>query len=167
MGVEAAGQERLTASAKGGCADPLEEFYRREADWAQRLAYVFVVDPEVAAEIAHDAFVALAPRYEELLHPRAYLRTTIVNASRRHLRREAHRRRTHALVAEPEAVSPPAREVLDLVDRLPDRQRAVIVLRYLEGLTEAEIAETLSCRPGTVKSLASRALARLREELEP
>ncbi len=53
-----------------------------------------------------------------------------------------------------------------LVDRLPERQRAVLVLRYFEGLSEAEIAETLSCRPGTVKSLASRALDRLRKELD-
>jgi RNA polymerase sigma factor (sigma-70 family) len=42
----------------------------------------------------------------------------------------------------------------------------VVVLRYFEGLSEAEIAETLSCRPGTVKSLASRALDRLRKELD-
>ena len=56
-------------------------------------------------------------------------------------------------------------EVLDLIDRLPSRQRAVLVLRYFEGLSELEIAEVLSCRPGTVKSLAARALSRLREEL--
>jgi RNA polymerase sigma-70 factor (sigma-E family) len=46
---------------------------------------------------------------------------------------------------------------------LPPRQRAVLVLRYWEQLTEAEAAETLGCSVGTVKSSASRGLARLRE----
>ncbi len=48
---------------------------------------------------------------------------------------------------------------------LPVRQRAVLIMRYFEDRSEAEIAEVLSCRPGTVKSHASRALARLRESL--
>ena len=48
---------------------------------------------------------------------------------------------------------------------LPQRQRAVIVLRYYEGLSEAEIADALGCRPGTVKSLAKRALDHLAKEL--
>lgn len=49
-----------------------------------------------------------------------------------------------------------------LVQRLPRRQRAVIVLRYYEDLSEAEIAETLNISPGTVKSQASRAMRSLR-----
>jgi RNA polymerase sigma-70 factor (sigma-E family) len=50
--------------------------------------------------------------------------------------------------------------------RLPPRQRAVVVLRYYEGLSEREIAEVLGCRPGTVKSQASAALASLRTLLD-
>jgi RNA polymerase sigma factor (sigma-70 family) len=55
-------------------------------------------------------------------------------------------------------------DLLERIDRLPYRQRAVLVLRYFEDLSEAEIADVLGCRPGTVKSTASRALTRLREE---
>jgi RNA polymerase sigma factor (sigma-70 family) len=55
--------------------------------------------------------------------------------------------------------------LFDVVGRLPARQRAVIVMRYFEDLSEAEIAEALGCRPGTVKSLAARALQTLRTEL--
>ena len=48
---------------------------------------------------------------------------------------------------------------------LPPRQRAVLVLRYYEGLSEAEIAATLGCARGTVKSQAAKGLGRLRREL--
>jgi RNA polymerase sigma factor (sigma-70 family) len=47
----------------------------------------------------------------------------------------------------------------------PRQQRAVLVLRYYEGLTDPEIAEVLGCRPATVRSYATRALAALRIEL--
>jgi RNA polymerase sigma factor (sigma-70 family) len=53
------------------------------------------------------------------------------------------------------------------VRRLPPRQRAVIVLRYQEDLSEAEVARLLRVSVGTVKSTASRAIARLRAELSP
>ena len=50
---------------------------------------------------------------------------------------------------------------------LPVRQRAALVLRFWSGLSEAEIAEALDVRPGTVKSLVHRGLAALRKELDP
>jgi RNA polymerase sigma factor (sigma-70 family) len=58
-------------------------------------------------------------------------------------------------------------ELLQALARLPARQRAVLVLRYFNDLTETQIAEVLGCRVGTVKSSASRGLARLREALQP
>lgn len=55
------------------------------------------------------------------------------------------------------------RELLrEQIARLPVRQRVVLVLRYYNGLADQQIAEALGCRPGTVRSLASRALAALR-----
>jgi RNA polymerase sigma factor (sigma-70 family) len=57
-------------------------------------------------------------------------------------------------------------ELLELIGDLPYRQRVVIVARYWGGWSEQEIAGALGCRPGTVKSLASRALNRLRTEVE-
>ncbi len=54
-------------------------------------------------------------------------------------------------------------ELLAALAGLPTRQRAVIVLRYWEDLPEAEVAAILGCSAGTVKSTASRGLARLRE----
>ena len=60
---------------------------------------------------------------------------------------------------------PPARRLGRLLGRLPRQQRAVLVLRYYEDLPDADIAAILDCQPGTVRSLASRALAALREAL--
>ena len=58
-------------------------------------------------------------------------------------------------------------EIWQAVLTLPPRQRAVLVLRYYEDLTEQQIADVLGCRPGTVKSQASDALASLRTRLDP
>jgi RNA polymerase sigma factor (sigma-70 family) len=57
-------------------------------------------------------------------------------------------------------------ELVRALDRLDAEQRSVVVLRYVLDLSEAECAAVLGCRPGTVKSRASRGLARLRVELE-
>jgi RNA polymerase sigma-70 factor (sigma-E family) len=53
------------------------------------------------------------------------------------------------------------------IGKLPKRQRAVLVLRYYEDRSDAEIAELLGCRPSTVRAYASRALAALRVEMRP
>ena len=58
-------------------------------------------------------------------------------------------------------------ELADVLATLPYRQRAAVVLRYYEDRSEADIAELLGVRPGTVKSLLHRGLARLREVIEP
>ena len=57
----------------------------------------------------------------------------------------------------------PARRAVDRAGRLPKRQRAAVVLRYYEDLTEAQTAEVLGVSVGTVKSTTSKALARLRQ----
>jgi RNA polymerase sigma factor (sigma-70 family) len=64
-------------------------------------------------------------------------------------------------------VAPPQEPLLDALATLNERQRVAIVLRYYEDLSEADIADALGCRPGTVKSLLSRGLTQLREVIEP
>jgi RNA polymerase sigma factor (sigma-70 family) len=59
-----------------------------------------------------------------------------------------------------------SRELLSALDVLPDRQRAAVVMRFWLDLGEREMAQILRCRPGTVKSLLSRALATLREAMD-
>jgi RNA polymerase sigma-70 factor (sigma-E family) len=102
--------------------------------------------------------------------PERYVRRMVVNASVDRWRRL--RRRPELPVTSPDAGHAAADQYGAVADRdqllralaaLPARQRAVIVLRYLEDLSEAETSAVLGCSEGTVKSQASRALARLRE----
>lgn len=110
-------------------------------------------------------------RVDTLDRPDAYVRRVMVNANARRFRR---RRPHHVLVAEPPDRAGPATEFGAVEDRaglaralalLPARQRAVVVLRYCEDLSETDVATLLQCSVGTVKSQASRGLARLREHL--
>ena len=99
--------------------------------------------------------------------PYAYVRRMVTNEflSRRRRRKVT----TVPLDEAPEPVSNPPEEHDDLrplLAALPRQQRAVLVLRYYEGLTDTEIGEALGCRVTTVRAYASRALAALRIELK-
>lgn len=97
--------------------------------------------------------------------PEAYVRRAIVNGFTSHWRR----RRRETLTAEVPAVAAdgavPDDAMWDVLATLPPRQRAVLVLRFYEDLSEREIATALSVAPGTVKSPASKGLAALRVAL--
>src|SRR5690606_6703786 len=120
-----------------------------------RLAFLLVGDEAVAEELVQDAFLRVHGRWEQGIdHPKAYLRTAVVNACRSWGRRASrerdhHRRRLEAVEDPPFA----ADELGDVLDRLPHRQRAAIVLRFYEDLPEAEIAAAIGCRPNTVRTL--------------
>lgn len=154
----------------------LGELYRQHADGAVRLAYLLTGDRALAEDLVQDAFVRLAGRLVHLRDPgafHAYLRRTVVNLANSHFRhRKVERqylRRAEAAF-EPHAALPdrPVEEREELwvaLQRLSERQRAAIVLRFYEDLSEAQVAEILKCRPGTVKSLVSRGLESLRGEI--
>jgi RNA polymerase sigma factor (sigma-70 family) len=148
-----------------GSESTFEGFYAAQLGWARQLTFVLAGDSRFVDDLVHDAFIRLHGRFDQIENPRAYLRVTLVNAVRRHRRQENKRQHAHEQSAQsaPERDAP-LDDLLERIGLLPYRQRAVLVLRYFEDLSETEIADTLRCRPGTVKSLASRALARLREE---
>lgn len=151
--------------------DPgFEEFFRASWPGAFRLACFLTQDRTAGEEIAQEAFAQMYPSWGRARVPEAYLRTTIINRSANWRRHAQIHRAKLPLLATPTGVNPAFdNPVLDqlagAVAGLPFRQRAVVVLRYHLGLSELEIAEALGCRPGTVKSLASRALARLEKEI--
>jgi RNA polymerase sigma factor (sigma-70 family) len=145
---------------------PFVAFYRQQYPGAVRLVYAFV-PAEACEDVVQDAFARLYGRFGELDNPAGYLRVTLVNLCRElHRGRARERQRLANLDPLPTTVPPEASELLDVLQRLPYPYRAVLVLRYWAGWSEAEIAAGLGCRPGSVKSRASRALARLRRELE-
>jgi RNA polymerase sigma-70 factor (ECF subfamily) len=150
---------------------------RRYQDVALRTAYL--VAPEAdAADAVQDAFVkayAALSRFRDGAPVRPWLLRIVANEGRNR-RRSANRRAglaERASIAEPRdavATSPEAevlaaetrRTLLAALGRLRDEDREVIGARFLLDLSEAETAETLGLRPGTVKSRTSRALGRLR-----
>jgi RNA polymerase sigma-70 factor (sigma-E family) len=147
--------------------DEFADFYRREYARSMRLAWLLTGSQPAAEDVVQDAMTSVYAVYDRVLAPAAYLRKAVVNGARSRWR---HERRRRDWTAEPglERAEFDADELglLHLVGQLPYRQRAVIVARYWGGWSEREIAAALGCRPGTVKSLASRALDHLRSEVE-
>jgi RNA polymerase sigma-70 factor (sigma-E family) len=143
-----------------------------------RLAALLANDVDTAPDIVQDCYEAvwrLQPNVDDPEHFVAYLRKAVINRSRSRLRRLRTVRRFLAQ-ARPPADAPPAdsallvaeqhRELLGHVDRLPARQREVIVLRYYCGLSEVDTAAAIGVSVGTVKSSAHRALAALRRKMK-
>ncbi|MGH9188238.1 MAG: SigE family RNA polymerase sigma factor [Acidimicrobiales bacterium] len=146
--------------------DSFDLFFRAAYPGAVSLAHVLISDRWLAEDLAQDAFSRLHPRFADLDSPAAFLRTCILNGCRSHHRRRGREQARLRRLTPAVPTTLGALELLDALDRLPIRQKAVLVLRYYEDLSEAEIAAVLDCRPGTVKSLASRGLARLHQEID-
>ena len=153
-----------------------DQFVTDSADGLLRTAYLIVWDLPEAEDLVQETFLKVArrwPKVRRMDHPLAYARRILVN-----LALDGRSRRTRAraeLAAEPPVHG--AADATDAIDNhdellaalgtLPPRQRAVLVLRYFLDLPEAEVAAALECSLGTVKSTASRGLARLEQTLRP
>jgi len=156
----------------GAPGDDFDDFFR--ATWPRlfRTAYAVAGDAAGAEDALQAAYARAYASWGRVVaadHPEAYVRRMVVNEIIGERRRGWWRRERP--VAEPELagrVESPEVGVADrqavwaAVQALPVRQRAVIVLRYYEDLSEREIAAVLGCSPGTVKSQASAALTNLR-----
>ena len=151
------------------------EYFDARRDAVRRTAYLLCGDWHRADDLAQTAFVALHRRWRKVRDRGAldaYVRRSVVRAMIDESRRPWRRERFVDVV--PESVQPDA-EVGDTVAtrsallgglrKVPPRQRAVLVLRFLEGLDVAATAEALKCSEGTVKSQTARGLAALREAL--
>jgi len=172
----------LVARARRGDAVTYEALVRAHQDIAFRTACLFAGSAADAEEAAQEAFVKAwraLPRFRPDAPFRPWLLAIVANEARNR-RRAAGRRAGLVLRAAQErasgdaAPSPEAallaggerRELLAALGALDERDRAVIACRHLLDLSERETAEVLGCRPGTVKSRLSRALGRMRAELE-
>lgn len=167
--------QNRAAMAESGSDDRAQEIaalFSRDYKSLHRIAYVFVANAGVAEEIVMEAFVKVFSgwhRFRSVEHKSAYLRQVVINLCRARLRRETIERRVNqATHHDPTRAVIAGSDVSDLhvdlwneVRRLPHRQRAAVVLRYLADMSEREIAEVLDCSVGTVKSQLSRARSKL------
>jgi RNA polymerase sigma-70 factor (sigma-E family) len=145
------------------------EFFANQYGRLCWLGFLLTGDRAEAEELAQEALVRLWWRWlvRRPDDPARYVRRVLVNRRRSLLRRAAVEAR---VLARLEPVPPPpgdedAMVLWAAVQALPARQRAVLVLRFHEDLTEAEVARLLGLPLGTVKSLGHRALTRLRQRL--
>jgi RNA polymerase sigma-70 factor (sigma-E family) len=148
-----------------------EDFVAVRLPALSRYATLLCGDREEAHDIVQEvltrALVKWA-RIERLDEPYGYVRVMITNEFLSRRRRPA---RTVPLLEDHDSPAQPAGSPADhdglwqRLKTLPRQQRAVLVLRYYEGLGDDEIADVLGCRPGTVRGYASRAIATLRIEI--
>jgi RNA polymerase sigma-70 factor (sigma-E family) len=152
-----------------------EEFAVGRLPAVLKFAAVLTGDRGLAEDVVQEVLARAIARWQTISRldcPEAYVRRMIVNEYL------SWRRRSWRLVlagAGTDIASRPAPDhaagyaerdaIFAELAKLPLRQRAVLVLRYYEGLSDAEIADVLGCRPATVRGYACRALAALRVEL--
>ena len=149
-------------------------FVREHTPALLRTAYLMTGNAQAAEELVQDTFVRLYPKWDKVQAaelPLAYVRRAMTNGYVNYQRRAA--RREYAYEDVPERLD--EHDAFgQLADRdqiwaglrdLPDRQRAALVLRFFEDLSDEESAAALGCRVGTVRSLISRGLGTLREQM--
>lgn len=152
----------------------LTGLYARHSASALRLAFLMTGDPAAAEDVVQEAFVRLFARFRDRKPPdalEAYLRRSIINlAHDRHRRIKTARAFVNSGGHAPTSHDAPAAEVdVRLVmrtrlRRLPHRQRAALVLRYYEDLSEEQAAEILHCSVHALKQLVQRGLRAMRAQ---
>ena len=133
-----------------------------------RAALAILGDPQEAEDVVQEAFLRLwekDPAFESPAHQRSWLLKVTVNGCKSRLR-SPWRRRTAPLLDTYPAADREERELLEAIQALPPRDRAVIHLYYYEGYQTAEIAAMTGQREGTVRSRLSRARDKLRRLLK-
>ncbi len=148
-----------------------EEFVAGRGQALQRFGYALTGDWALAEDLLQTALARAYPRWSRIQRddPEAYVRKIMLNTWsswwRRHWRGEVPSGQL------PEAAGPDHYSIVDsrqalraALAKLPPRQRAVVVLRYHQDLSEAQVADLLGVTVGTVKSQAAKALATLREQ---
>jgi RNA polymerase sigma-70 factor (sigma-E family) len=150
----------------------LESFLAERGDHLLRTAVLLAGTRETAEDLLQTALERLLRRWAAIEgDPEGYLRRTLYHLAADRWRQQAAARRQLRLlwagagtvVADPTADVDVRDSLVRLLKQLPPRQRAVIVARYWEQLSEAESADMLGCSVGTVKSATARGLRRLRE----
>lgn len=165
------GSEGTGPSPAGGPdEETVRALFARHWSGLCRLAGLILADHAAAEEVVQEAFLKTFDGWDRIRRPERadlYLRAAVVNLCRSRLRRRAREHRVNgtalALATTVEPTAAPERDpgqhrrVMAAVRSLPTRQRMAVVLRYYQDMSEHEIAETLGCSVGTVKSQLAKA----------
>jgi RNA polymerase sigma-70 factor (ECF subfamily) len=170
---EALSDLELIAAINRGEAAAFDVLYFRYRDWVVSLAFRFTADADAALDVLQDTFLyvlkkfpgfKLTAGFKTFLYPA--VRNLSIAARNKALRYQANPADTERL----ERVAAPAasRSVNDdlgfVVARLPEEQREVVLLRFVDGLSLGEVAEAMAIPLGTVKSRLHNALQSLRQD---
>ncbi|MFC0527617.1 SigE family RNA polymerase sigma factor [Phytohabitans kaempferiae] len=148
-----------------------EEYVAARLPALLRQATALAGDPHVAEDVVQDVLIKAQARWKQIRGvdvPDAYLRKMIVNellSARRRVAAALRRERAQPpapVLDGADVVVVQRAAILQMIRTLPARQRIVIALRYFEDMADGDIAALLDCTEGTVRSQASRALAKLR-----
>lgn len=174
--VHARRRQRTRTHSQSVPSYDLSALYDQHYRSLVKLASMYVDTTEAAEEVVQDAFVKLVAGNYVIGQGResAYLRRMVLNGARSMLRkrrvRRLHTPDKPGLVAAAEVSGVASTErdgMLTALRELPEKQAAVLVLRYYLDLSEADIAETLGMAPGSVKSHAHRGLKKLEKVFGP
>jgi RNA polymerase sigma-70 factor, ECF subfamily len=163
----------LVAAINRGDAAAFEVLYLRYRDWVVGLAYRFTGDSDAALDVLQETFLYLLrkfPGFRLTANLKTFLYPAVRNLSIA-ARRKAARYQATATELEtlehapaPAAAGPEAGDLQTLLAALPEEQREVLLLRFVDGLSLAEIAEAMDIPLGTVKSRLHNALQTLRQD---
>ncbi len=151
------------------------QFVREQTPTLLRSAYLLTQNSAAAEELVQDTLVRLYPKWDRVVAadiPIAYVRRSLVNGFINRKRRASSRELVldelpeHWDGQDLAAAAGDRDLVWRLLRTLPERQRAALVLRYFHDLPDDEIAAALECRAGTVRSLISRGLSALKEQVK-
>ena len=169
----------LVLSARAGERWAQEALFRRHASMANHLAYRLLLSDSDLDDLVQDSFIAAFESLDRLTDPQAFaswLCSIIVRTAHKRLRRKRLLERLGlsrptavdldllATASTPPDVAAELRKLYGVVQRLPAEERVVLLLRRVEGLTVAEIAEQLGRSPATVKRRLESATAKLDRE---
>jgi RNA polymerase sigma-70 factor (sigma-E family) len=151
-----------------------EEYVQQRGQALVRLACLLVGHRQLAEDLVQEVLARAYVRWDRIIRaerPDLYLRRMLINAHISWWRRRSSHESVGLPVPDEAAAGSLDTEVAErdalwrLIQTLPKRQRAAVVLRYYEDLDDSAIAEILDCSPVTVRTHVMRALAALRERL--
>ena len=163
--------EALVEAANGGDASAFEALYYRYRDWAVRLAYHFTGDRDDALDVLQETFTYVSRKFPgfrltakmtTFLYP--VIKHTAIRIARKRRRYLSDQEVPQQAAAPGDAAQSSREDLAAALRMLPDKQREVLLLRFVDEMSLNEIAGTLRIKLGTVKSRLHNALNTLRND---